>query len=128
MASFDFITNSVGSWTVVTSITYGAIGIFFYYFLKDRKNTRIKTYLGCGILGVLVFDFITGVLASPFLFGITFEAAFIGQIPFTIIHLITTSAFIIVITPLLDKQVLLNVKFDDSKVLAYLSRLNIIWG
>lgn len=123
MVSFDFVTGFVGSWTVVTGLTYGFIGLFFHYYLKDREKVGIKRYLGCGIIGVLVFDFITGVLATPFMFGMSFEQAFIGQIPFTLRHLLTTSAFILVVTPLLDKQVLLNARLDDSKVKAFLSRL-----
>lgn len=125
MVSFDIVTGYVGSWTAVTAITYGLIGVAFHYFLKSREKVGITTYLGCGIAGVLAFDFVTGVLATPLMFGMTFQAALIGQIPFTIRHLLTTSAFILVVTPLLDKQVLLNAKFDDSKVWACLSRLSV---
>ncbi len=123
MVSFDFITGYVGVWTAVTAVTYGLIGLAFRYFLKDRKNVNLKTYLGLGIVGVLVFDFITGVIATPFLFGGTFEESFVGQIPFTAMHLLTTCFFIIIVTPLLDKEVLLNRHLDDSRVLAFFSRL-----
>lgn len=116
MVSFDFVTGFVGTWTVVTSFTYGFIGLFFHYYLKDKEKVGIKRYLGCGVLGVLVFDFITGVLATPLMFGMSLETAFIGQIPFTAMHLLTTCAFILVVTPLLDKQVLLNAKLDDNRV------------
>ncbi len=125
MVSFDFITNLLGSWTLVTAVTYGVIGLAFHYYFKNKDKVGIKTYLGCGILGVLAFDFVTGVLATPLMFGMTFQAAFIGQIPFTAMHLLTTCAFILVVTPLLDKEVLTNAWFDDSKVWAYLSRLSV---
>jgi uncharacterized membrane protein len=125
MVSFDFVTNLLGSWTAVTAITYGLIGLVFHYYLKDKDKVGMKRYLGCGIFGVLTFDFITGVLATPIMFGMTFQAAFLGQIPFTLMHLVTTCAFIIVVTPLLDKQVLVNATFDDSKVWSYLSRLSV---
>ncbi|MGA3020550.1 MAG: hypothetical protein ABSD68_01205 [Candidatus Micrarchaeales archaeon] len=123
MASFDVVTGYVGLWTLVTSITYGLLGLFFHRFLKEKDKVGLKTYLGCGALGVLAFDIVTGVLATPLLFGMTFEQALIGQIPFTALHLITTTAFIIVITPLLDKQVLLNKKLDDSNVRMFVSKL-----
>ena len=125
MVSFDFVTNLLGSWTLVTAVTYGLIGLVFHYYLKDKEKTGIKTYLGCGIAGVLAFDFVTGVLATPIMFGMTFQAAFMGQIPFTAMHLLTTCAFILVVTPLLDKQVLLNGKLNDNRIWAYLSRLSV---
>jgi uncharacterized membrane protein YuzA (DUF378 family) len=125
MVSFDFVTNLLGSWTLVTAITYGLIGLIFHYYLKGKDKVGMKTYLGCGVLGVLGFDFVTGVLATPIMFGMTVQAAFMGQIPFTAMHLLTTCAFILVVTPLLDKQVLINARFDDSRVWAYLSRLSI---
>lgn len=124
MASFDFVTGYVGLWTVGTSITYGALGVLFYYLLKDRKKVGIIRYLGYGAVGVLIFDFITGVLMTPLLFaGMTFTEAFLGQIPFTALHLLTSSAFILVVTPLLDKEVLTNSHLDDSKVKAAFARL-----
>ena len=125
MVSFDIVTGYIGTWTLVTGITYGLIGLGFHYFLKDKTKVGMKMYLGCGVLGVLVFDFITGVLATPLMFGMTFQAAFTGQIPFTAMHLLTTCAFILVVTPLLDKQVLLSVKLDDHRVWESLTRLRI---
>jgi uncharacterized membrane protein len=124
MVSFDVVTGYVGAWTAVTAIMYGLIGLCFHYFLKGRENVGIKTYLGCGIVGVLAFDLVTGVIATPLLFPpMTFMEALIGQMPFTLMHLITTSAFIIVVTPLLDKQVLMNARLDDSRVSGLISRL-----
>lgn len=125
MVSFDVITGYVGAWTAVTAITYGIIGLCFNRYMKGKEKVGMKTYLGCGIVGVLAFDFVTGVLATPLLFGMTFTAAFLGQIPFTLMHLLTTTGFILVVTPLLDKQVLANPRLDDSKVRAFLSRLAI---
>lgn len=124
MASFDFVTGYVGAWTVVTSLTYGILGVIFHYALKDRKRVGIKRYLGYGVFGVLVFDFVTGVIATPFLYPpIGFWQALIGQIPFTAMHLLTTSAFILVVTPLLDKEVLLNKHLEDSSIRSIILRL-----
>ena len=123
MISFDFITGYLGIWTVVTGVTYGMLGILFHYVLKDREKVGIKHYLGLGVMGVLVFDFVTGVVATPFLFGMSFMTALVGQVPFTAMHLLTTIGFILVITPLLDKQVLLNKKLTDDKVKNFALRL-----
>jgi len=125
MVSFDFITFAVGPWTVVTSLTYGALGLFFYFFYKKIRKGKVgmKTYLGSGVFGVLVFDFVTGVLATPFMFHMSFEQAFLGQIPFTLMHLATATGYILIVTPLLDKHILGNPVLDDKKFISYISRL-----
>jgi uncharacterized membrane protein YuzA (DUF378 family) len=116
MFSFDLITQSFGVWTLVTSITYAVLGLIFWKYLKGKKDVTTKRYLGCGITGVLFFDLITGVIATPLMFNMSFEQAFIGQIPFTVLHLITVSFFVLLVTPLLDKHILQNPKLEDSKI------------
>jgi uncharacterized membrane protein len=125
MASFDFVTNLLGPWTLLTSITYGLVGLMAHYFLKDQKKVGMHDYISLGILGVLIFDFITGVLATPLLFGGTFTESLIGQIPFTAMHLLTTTFFILVVTPLLDKEVLLNKRLDDSRLSSIFSKMSL---
>ena len=58
--AIDFITGIVGIWTAVTSITYGAIGIFAAQYLYQKKN-KTKYYVGYAILGTLSYDEITGI-------------------------------------------------------------------
>ncbi|MFA6419696.1 MAG: DUF6580 family putative transport protein [archaeon] len=127
MVSFDIITGYIGVWTLVTALTYAGLGLFFSRYMKKRienkKNIGLKNYLGCGVLGVLIFDFVTGVLATPFMFGMSFEQAFVGQIPFTLLHLASVSAFIVVLVPILDRHVLENSHLDDVKVLAFFKSL-----
>ena len=119
MFSFDAITGHLGILTVVTAMTYGCLGLFFAFIYKNRK-VGLKTYLGSGALGVLIFDFVTGCIAFPLLFNMPFEQAIFGQIPFTIIHLVTVSCYVVVITPLLDKHILQNPKLSDTKLFNYL--------
>ncbi len=116
MVSFDIITGFVGIWTLVTALTYAGLGVIFHFYYKRREKVGLKTYLGSGIVGVLIYDFITGVVAGPAMFGMSFYQAFIGQIPFTAMHLISVSAFILVLTPFLDKNVVENPIFNDSKI------------
>lgn len=123
MASFDMVTNAVGPWTAVTSVTYGLLGLAFHYVLRGREKVGMKSYLGYGVAGVLVFDFITGVLATPFLFGMPVWQALVGQIPFTAMHLLTTVGFIIIVTPLLDREVLRNERLNDSRVRSFIFSL-----
>jgi hypothetical protein len=117
MISFDVITGMVGPWTIVTSLTYAGLGLLFYKVLrsKNARKTKVglKKYLGCGITGVLIFDVITGVLAGPLMFGMSFELALLGQIPFTLLHLASACGFIVLITPLLDRHLIDSANFDD---------------
>ncbi len=117
MISFDFITMKVGMWTVVTALTYAGLGLLFHFAYKRIGKVKLKHYLGSGVVGVLIFDFVTGVLFGPAMFGMSFVQAFIGQIPFTVMHLLTVSGFILILTPLLDRAVISNPALEDSAVL-----------
>ena len=117
MASFDFITMRVGTWTIVTAGTYASLALLFGLAYNRMKTVKLRHYLGSGISGVLIFDFVTGPIMSSYLFKIPFSVAFIGQIPFTILHLLTVSGFILILTPILDKLVVANPQLEDSKVL-----------
>ncbi len=119
MVSFDLITGFVGIWTIVTALTYGFLGAFFFFTYKKFKKIKMKHYLASGVVGVLIFDFVTGVMMMPLLFGYSFEIALIGQIPFTILHLATVSGFVLVFTPLVEKFILDNKNLEDSKVKAF---------
>jgi uncharacterized membrane protein len=125
MASFDAITGKVGTWTVVTSLTYGILGIAFHFAFKRMQKNGSKidllTYLGSGIIGVLAFDFVTGPVMSSALFGMSFAEAFIGQIPFTAMHLASVSAFVLLLTPVLDPMLVNNAKLEDKSVLKWAS-------
>ena len=117
MASFDFITMKAGAWTIVTAGTYALLALVFGLIYNRMKTVKLRHYLGSGISGVLIFDFITGPIMSSYLFKIPFSVAFVGQIPFTILHLLTVSGFILILTPILDKLVVANPQLEDSKVL-----------
>ncbi len=117
MVSFDFITMRVGVWTGVTAITYAALAIMFHFTYKRIGTVKLKHYLGSGIVGVLIFDFVTGVVAGPAMFGMNIAQAAIGQIPFTVMHLLTVSFFVILITPILDRTIISNPTLEDTAVI-----------
>lgn len=117
MISFDFITMKVGVWTAVTALTYAGLGLLFHFVYKRVGKVKLKHYLGSGVVGVLIFDFVTGILFGPAMFGMSFAQAFIGQIPFTVMHLLTVSGFILILTPLLDRAVISNPALEDTAVL-----------
>jgi hypothetical protein len=105
MVSFDFITMKVGIWTLGTAATYGLIGLLFYAYFKKKKKVGLKTYAKSSFTGVLIFDFLTGPLMSSYIFAVPFSVAFLGQIPFTLMHLASGVTLTILIAPVLDPTV-----------------------
>ena len=114
MIVFDYFTSGIGLWTLVTATAYSGLGIIAYFYLARRKKVSLKNYLGAGIVSVLVFDFVTGVLLGPALFGMPLWQAFLGQIPFTALHLLSASAYIFFLTPFLDRHVIGATAFEDE--------------
>lgn len=106
MIALDVVMVSVGQWTLVTAVTYGLIGAFAPVFFKHISGVR--GYVAYAVLGTLVFDCITGVFMGPLLFGQSFTTAFVGQIPFTAMHLAGNITFALTISPILEKWIVGN--------------------
>jgi hypothetical protein len=106
MVLFDLLSRRVGVWTLVTAGTYGLIGLgfSFAYAALGKRGRRVgpAVYVTSGVAGVLVFDFVTGPIMSSTLFHMTFGQAFVGQVPFTLQHLVSVSLYAVVVSPLLD--------------------------
>jgi hypothetical protein len=106
MVLFDILSRRVGIWTAVTAGTYGLLGLgfSFAYSALAKRGRRIgpATFLVSGVVGVFVFDFITGPILSSVMFRMSFAQAFVGQIPFTVKHLASVSAYTLVVSPALD--------------------------
>ena len=106
MVLFDILSRKVGIWTAVTAGTYGLLGLgfSFAYSALGKRGRRIgaATFLVSGVVGVLVFDFITGPIQSSAMFRMSFAQAFVGQIPFTLKHLASVSVYALVVSPVLD--------------------------
>lgn len=106
MVLFDILSRKVGIWTAVTAGTYGLLGLgfSFVYSALGNRGRRIgpATFVVSGVVGVLVFDFITGPILSSAMFRMSFAQAFVGQIPFTLKHLASVSAYTLVVSPSLD--------------------------
>jgi hypothetical protein len=106
MVLFDILSRKVGIWTAVTAGTYGLLGLgfSFVYSALGKRGRRIgpATFVVSGVVGVLVFDFITGPILSSAMFRMSFAQAFVGQIPFTLKHLASVSAYTVVVSPVLD--------------------------
>jgi len=123
MVSFDFIVGRVGIWTLGTAAAYGLIaGVFSFYF-KRKKSVGLKTYAGSSIVGILIFDFLTGPVMSSFAFRIPFWVSFMGQIPFTAWHLASGFSLTMLLVPVVDPDIRAAVKTHLAKTVNGLAAL-----
>lgn len=98
---FDSITSGIGIWTLVTAVAYGLLGIGASYFFKNR--TGWMSYAGYAIFATIFYDAITGLTIGPLFFNQSFMVSLIGQIPFTALHLLSNVSFAIVLSPVIEK-------------------------
>ena len=98
---YDLATGTIGLWTVITATTYGIVGVFAATFFKNRLGSR-KNFIIFAIFGTIFYDTLTGLTIGPLLFHQPFIVAVIGQIPFTVLHLVGNIAFAIVLSPIIN--------------------------
>jgi len=110
----DFITGIVGIWTAITAITYGFVGVFAAQYLYKKKN-KIHYYVGFAIVGTILYDIITGIGMGTLLFGQTLKITILGQIPFTIYHLIGNVSFAL-FSAFLYKSIVDNPQFNTDQI------------
>lgn len=116
---FDIVTGKVGNWTAITGLTYGALGVLSYFFFKNRQSSALN-YLKFAVFGTLLYDAVTGVILGPIMFGMPIQAAFVGQIPFTINHLLGNIVLSLLFSPALYKWVVANPNFSPRILFAKL--------
>lgn len=116
IASLDLIVGKLGSWTIITALTYGAVGVWGAYFLK-QKSASAKNFVQASIFGTLFFDFVTGVLMGPLLYGQPWADVFFGQIPFTARHLAGNIFFAVALAPWFYRKIMENPKWELSAIL-----------
>ncbi len=112
---YDLLTGKVGVWTFVTGLVYGLVGIGAYYYFKNKSASPIN-FLKYGIIGTLIYDGLTGLTIGPLIFHSSFNEALIGQIPFTIYHLMGNIFFALVISPMIYKWVIENKNLDSQVI------------
>lgn len=120
---FDLITGKIGVWTLLTAGTYGVLGLWAYYFFKNRAMKKMN-YVKFAIIGTLFFDAVTGLSIGPLFFGQSFSEAFFGQIPFTAMHLLGNITFAIILSPLVYKFIIENKNFEHSNIINVLNFKN----
>ena len=57
----------------------------------------------CSSIGIIFFDVVTGVILGPLIGGSSFYIALMGQIPFTVLHLMGGTLFAITVSPFVSK-------------------------
>ena len=115
IALVDFLMGKIGSWTIVTALTYGAVGVYAAYFLKNRSATSYN-FVVMSVVGTLFFDLITGVLMGPIFYNQPWMEAIVGQVPFTLRHLMGNIFFATALAPWFYKEIMMNPKWEMKKI------------
>ena len=98
---YDLVTSGIGVWTVFTAIAYGLLGLGASYYFSNKSGW--KSYASYAVIGTIAYDLVTGLTVGPIFFGQSFMVSLIGQIPFTVMHLIGNVSFAIVLSPVIEK-------------------------
>lgn len=98
---YDLVTSGLGVWTLVTAIVYGLIGVFASSYFKNRSGW--KSYASYAVFATIAYDALTGLTIGPLFFGQSFIASLVGQVPFTILHLLGNVSFAILLSPVIEK-------------------------
>lgn len=95
---YDTLTGTLGVQTFFTTLAYGLLGLWAANYFKKRKGNTMD-YVSFAIVGTLFYDAITGLTVGPIFFHQSFWTSFIGQIPFTALHLIGNILFAFILSP-----------------------------
>ena len=101
---FDSMTSGIGVWTLVTALAYGLLGIGAQYYFKNRFGW--KSYASYAVVATIIYDAITGLTIGPLFFHQTFMISLVGQIPFTVLHLLGNVSFAIVLSPVIERWIM----------------------
>ena len=104
IVTYDSVTSGLGIWTLVTALAYGFVGIGSSFYFKNRKGW--KSYASYAVIATLFYDAITGLTIGPLFFHQSFMVSLVGQIPFTLMHLLGNVSFAIILSPAIERWVL----------------------
>ncbi len=96
---FDVFTMRVGWWTLITALMYGFLGLLASRYLHSRSSRA--SYVTFAVVGTLLYDAVTGLTVGPLFFGQSLLLAALGQIPFTLAHLLGNVVFALTLSPLI---------------------------
>ena len=114
----DACMGKLGSWTAVTAITYGLVGVFGAYYFKTRSATAVN-FVIMSVAGAVFFDLITGVLMGPLLYGQPWMEAVVGQVPFTLRHTAGNIFFAVTLAPWFYRSIMNNPKWETASLFRF---------
>ena len=109
---YDAVTSGWGNWTWVTAMCYGLLGIAAHLFFKNRAAS-VKNFLLFGVSGTIAYDAVT-MMIGPIFGHQPFALALAGQIPFTLMHLLGTVTFSVLLSPILYRWIITNDALEFS--------------
>lgn len=95
---YDIFTGTLGVQTIFTAGAYGVIGLWAASYFKKQKTNK-WSYVRFAVVGTLFFDAVTGLTLGPIFFHQSFLNTLVGQIPFTMLHLLGNITFAIILSP-----------------------------
>lgn len=99
---YDAITSGWGSWTLAAAGAYALVSVLASIYFHFAPSTRMH-FVGFGIGATLLYDALTGLTVGPIMFHQSLTAALMGQIPFTLMHIVGAILFALVLSPILDR-------------------------
>lgn len=96
---------------MITALAYGGLALFSTWYFKNRQATATN-FAVHAVFATIIYDIVTGLTIGPLFFGQSFIAAVIGQIPFTMYHLMGNVAFALTLSPLIYRFLVSNPRFE----------------
>lgn len=118
---FDLIVGKIGVWTLITALAYGILGFCAALFFKHRRSS-VRNYALFAVMGTLFYDAVTGLSIGPLFFGQSFMSALVGQLPFTMMHLLGNVTFAVIVSPALYTHVVTNKALETTALLTTLKQ------
>lgn len=116
---FDSVTSGMGIWTLITALSYGILGLGTQYYFKNRSGW--KSYASYAIVATIFYDAVTGLTIGPMFFHQSFMVSLVGQIPFTLLHLLGNVSFAIVLSPAIERWMVRSEKKVTVEKVAFVS-------
>jgi hypothetical protein len=111
MLALDFVSGRVGYWTIYTALAYGVVGYTAWAWLSRKKEARGIDYAKFAFFATIFYDAVTAA-AFGMQFGQSLQVTLIGQIPFTLYHLLGNFLMAYLVSPLIHKWIVTNPKLE----------------